>query len=367
MRTDEFIHAIDTVKPREELKVRVLRQKADSKRARLERPGLLAALGAAAVCACAILAVAVMGRGGAPGIGSGVTGAAGTQSDAPASQIVAEATQSAAADNSKDIINFLILGTDVNAERHQAGMTGRTDCMMLTSVNMKTKTLSLVSIPRDTYVMVYDENNTALKRDRINAAYQIGGGLQKHGIEYAVNTVTQYLGGAVPIHYYALFDMDLAKELVDSVGGVTVDVDISADVGDVHLTPGRKKLNGTEALVYARDRHNTGDGDIGRVGHQQQILIALLKDLQSKEDITAKIPELFNALSGKIATNLDSMQEIASLALTAGKIDAASVKQYTFGGAFQTADHMNVLVSDPEKKEEIVREVFGVNITAQGN
>ncbi len=369
MRTDEFIQAIDTLTPGEALRTRILNLNPRSGRTRLEQPGrLLAVLGAAAVvCACAVIAVAAMGRGGAPGVGEGVTGAAGTLSGMPASQSGAEATESAAVSIPKDIINFLILGTDLDAVRLQAGMTGSTDCIMLACVNTKTKTLSLISIPRDTYVMLYDENNTPMKRDRINAAYKAGGGLQKQGIEYAVNTVRQYLGGAVPIDYYALFDMDLAKELIDAAGGVTVDVDISADLGDVRLTPGRKKLSGAAALAYARDRHHTEDGDIGRVGHQRQILIALLKELQNKKDITAKIPELCEAFPGRITTNLDSLEDIMSLAFVAKDIDADAVKQYTIDGTFQTADGMSVIVSDPGKKEEIIHEVFGVDIASPGD
>lgn len=368
MRTDEFIHAVGALTPGKELKARVLGMNAKPRRTRLERPRMLAVLGvAAAVCACAVVAVATMGRGQAPGGGSAVTGSAGAHSGAPASQGRAGATEIAAAGSPGDIINLLILGTDVNAERLQRGMTGRTDCVMVASVNRATGTLSLVSIPRDTYVTLYDENNKAMKHNRINAAFSAGGGLQEHGIEYAVNTVEQYLGGAVPIQYYVLFDMDTVKELVDAIGGVTVDVDITADVGDVHLTPGRKKLNGAETLAYARDRHNTDDGDIGRGSHQQQVLIALLKELQGKEDIAAKIQELYKTFPGRIATNLDSLLKVVSLALIAKDIDASAVKQYTMGGTFQTAGGMSVIVSDPKKKEEIIREAFGVDSTSQGN
>jgi LCP family protein required for cell wall assembly len=264
----------------------------------------------------------------------------------------------------KDIVNILVLGTDANAERVRQGMNARTDCMMLASINTTTKQVSLISIPRDTYVMIYDENNEEVSRNRVNAAFAFGGGLKKNGIAYAKNTVIQCLGGQVPIDHFVLFDMDLVKNLIDDVGGVTVDVDISVSVKSVgvSLKPGEQKLNGIQALTYARDRHNTKGGDFGRVGHQQQVMIALLRELQNKGNIVTKIPELYESFAGNVTTNpeLGAMQ-IAALAWIAKDVNVAGVKQYTLTGKSHTIKGASIVISDQEKKKEILKEVFGID------
>ncbi len=272
--------------------------------------------------------------------------------------------QPAMANFPKEIVNFLILGTDADSQRVKNGMNARTDCIIVASVNTTTKKVSLVSIPRDTYVMIYDEKGEKVSRNKINAAFSFGGGLKKDGIAYAVNTVIQYLGGAIPIDHYVLFDMDLVKNLIDDVGGVTVDVDISVSVKSVgvSLKPGKQKLNGIQALTYARDRHNTKGGDIGRGGHQQQVMIALLKELQNKGNIVTKIPELYNSFAGNVTTNPElGVMQIAALAVIAKDVDVSSVKQYTMGGQNGSINGASIVVTDQQKKQEIIKEVFGVD------
>jgi polyisoprenyl-teichoic acid--peptidoglycan teichoic acid transferase len=262
----------------------------------------------------------------------------------------------------KDVVNILILGTDADADRVKEGMNARTDCIMLASINTTSKQVSLISIPRDTYVKIYDENNQLTDQNRINAAFAYGGGLKKDGIAYAMNTVEQFFGGGIPIDHYVLFDMDLVKRLINAVGGVSVDVDISVDVDSIHLRPGVQKLNGAEALVYARDRHNTPGGDFGRVGHQQQVMIALLKMLQNKGNIVKNIPALYSSLSDDVVTNpeLGALQ-ITALAWIAKDVDVSSVKQYTVQGKSLNISGASIVVADQQSKQSIIKAVFGLD------
>lgn len=261
-----------------------------------------------------------------------------------------------------DVVNILILGTDSNAARVNAGMNARTDCVMLASINTTTKHVSLISIPRDTYVRIYDENNQYVDQNRVNAAFAYGGGMKKDGIQYAINTVRQFLGGSIPIDHFVMFDMDLVKKLIDAVGGVNVDVDITVSVGSVHLKPGAQKLNGAEALVYARDRHNTPGGDFGRVGHQQQVMIALLKELQNKGNIVKNIPQLYSSLSTNVNTDPElGVLQITALAWIAKDVSIGGIKQYTVTGDCLTIDGASIVVADQTVKQGILKDVFGID------
>ncbi len=262
----------------------------------------------------------------------------------------------------EDIINILVLGTDADAQRIKKGMNARTDCIMLCSINRKTKAVSLISFPRDIYVKIYNAKNKAYARNRINTAFTFGGGLKKNGIPFAVNTVSQFLsGGKIPIDHYVLFDMDLVRKLIDAVGKVTVDVEIDAKINGVQFKKGPMELNGWAAIQYARDRHNTAGGDVGRVGHQQQVMIALLKKLKDTNTILTKIPELYTAFTENITTDL-SFEQIAKLAFIAKDIDIGAIKQYTITGEFLTVNSSSMIVASQTKKQEIVKEVFGLDV-----
>lgn len=261
---------------------------------------------------------------------------------------------------SKDIINILVLGTDADAQRIKKGMNARTDCILLCSINTKTKAVSLISIPRDTYVKIYNTKNKVAGRNRINAAFTFGGGLKKNGIPYAVNTVSQFLSsGKLPIDHYVLFDMDLVRKLIDAVGKITVDVQIDAKINGVQFKKGPMELNGWAAIQYARDRHNSGS-DINRVGHQQQVMIALLKKLKDTNTVVTKIPELYTAFTENITTDL-SADQILRLAFIAKDLDMANIKQYTLKGQYFTIGG-SIVVADQSQKRDIVKEVFGIDV-----
>lgn len=267
----------------------------------------------------------------------------------------------------EDIINILVLGTDADAQRVKKGMNARTDCIMLCSINVKTKAVSLISFPRDIYVKIYNAKNKAYARNRINTAFTYGGGLKKNGVPFAVNTVSQFLsGGKIPIDHYVLFDMDLVRKLIDAVGKITVDVQIDAKINGVQFKKGPMELNGWAAIQYARDRHNTAGGDVGRVGHQQQVMIALLKKLKDTNTVVTKIPELYTAFTENITTDLN-LEQILSLAFVAKDLDLGNIKQYTLTGDFLTVNSSSMIVASQSRKQEIVKEVFGIDVPIDGN
>jgi LCP family protein required for cell wall assembly len=246
---------------------------------------------------------------------------------------------------------------------------------MIVSINVPNKTASIISIPRDTYVKIYNDKNKLTKsRNRINAAFGYGGGLasEDKAFLYAENTVNQFLAqGRIPIDGYVLFDMDFVSSLIDAVGGVDVPVNnlwhdtetFKTDVGIGTITLQNNTtmhMSGKQALAYARDRDHTRGGDQGRVKHQQDVIIALLKNLQSKGNVVKAIPDLFTQFQKDLYTSFNDLNQIAALAGIAQGMKMENVTQYVVTGQGFGVGGASMVVADQTNKAQIVQTVFGL-------
>ena len=187
---------------------------------------------------------------------------------------------------------ILLMGVDRSQDRadsdQYAGDTFRSDSMILTRVDPKQKTVTLISLHRDTLI-----NMGEYGEQKLNAAHQIG------GPGYAVEVVSEFAG--VPIHHYAEIDFDGFKAVVDELGGVEVDVPIEIDDSRAggHIDAGPQTLSGDEALILARARHaydEYGDGDVYRAANQRLILGSvankvLSSDLKTIESVVTTAAE----------------------------------------------------------------------------
>ena len=157
-------------------------------------------------------------------------------------------------------VNILLLG--VNG--------GMTDTIMLISFDMDSKKVDVISVPRDTYY--HRPNKDSAAEMKINAAYR----------GEAINTaeaVSDVLLG-MPINYYAVIKYDGVKNIVDSMGGVPMDIPFRMKYNDPYDTPplvidipeGQQVLDGVHAVQFLRYRHGYIEGDMGRVKAQQQFV-----------------------------------------------------------------------------------------------
>lgn len=135
-------------------------------------------------------------------------------------------------------INILLLGVD-----EREGDKGRSDTMIVATLNPKTDSMLMTSIPRDTRVELPGRSGYS----KINAAYAYG------DESLSVKTVEKYLD--IDISYYAKVNMEGLSDLVDVVGGVTVNNDIDWTHGGYHYKKGILHLDGKHALAYVRMRH----------------------------------------------------------------------------------------------------------------
>ncbi len=188
-------------------------------------------------------------------------------------------------------ISILLMGVD-----QRKGDVGRSDTLMVLTLNPKTNEAQMVSIPRDTRVTIPGKGV-----HKINAAYAYG------GTALAQKTVKHYLN--VPIDYYIKINMQGLSQLVDAVGGVDVYNDISwHDEGyykkgfDYHK--GKLHMNGAEALGFVRMRHLDPRGDFGRNKRQRDVITAVVNKLESLGGVT-KIKSVLNAVQGNVSTDLN--------------------------------------------------------------
>jgi polyisoprenyl-teichoic acid--peptidoglycan teichoic acid transferase len=201
---------------------------------------------------------------------------------------------------SKDPISILIMGIENYSGK---GDKGRSDSLIIATFNPKDESMKMLSIPRDTKVYIPALN----RRDKINHAYAYGG--KKATIE----TVEQFLN--IPIDYYVKINFKGFINIIDELGGVTVNVpfdfyDINSHWEKFYFKKGKMKLDGEAALVYARMRKKDPRGDFGRNERQQQIVRAVIDKILSPS-IIFKIDDIAEEIGRNIETNMSIGEALA--------------------------------------------------------
>lgn len=193
--------------------------------------------------------------------------------------------------------NIVVMGCDI-----REGDRGRSDTLFVVMMEPGNKGASLLSIPRDTRVKIDGHG-----WDKINAAFAYG------GHQLTRDTTQQLLG--IKLDNYVVIDFQGFKDLVDVIGGVDINVekrmyyyDPYADF-QIDLRPGVQHLDGKTAMQYVRYRDE--EGDIGRIRRQQKFIMAVYKQITSKNIIT-RIPGVTKQIMSMIKTDL-SVTEMAEL------------------------------------------------------
>ncbi|QQD81623.1 LCP family protein [Bacillus siamensis] len=225
-------------------------------------------------------------------------------------------------DMKKKPFSILFMGIENYAT---SGKGGRSDSLIVVTLDPRNKTMKMLSIPRDTRVTL--AGDTTGKKTKINSAFAKG------GADETVATVEDLLD--IPIDKYVTVDFNGFKDVIDEVGGVNVkvpfDFDEMSDVSKkkrIYFKKGNMHLNGEQALAYARMRKQDKRGDFGRNDRQKQILNALI-DQMSKAGNIAKIDKIAETASNNVQTNIRiteglALQQIYS-GFTSKKIDTLTI------------------------------------------
>lgn len=192
-------------------------------------------------------------------------------------------------DNSESF-SILLLGVDTG----DLGRTeqGRSDTMMVLTVNPNENQTSIVSIPRDTYTEIIGRGTM----DKINHAYAFG------GVSMSVNTVQNLLD--IPIDYYVEVNMQGVKDIVDALGGISVTPTLTFNYDGYSFIEGQTAaLDGNAALSYSRMRYDDPNGDYGRQARQRQIIVAAMNKVASLSSIM-NYQGILGTLENNMQTNL---------------------------------------------------------------
>lgn len=242
-------------------------------------------------------------------------------------------------------VNILFLGSD-----QRPGEPARADTILLMRVNGGEKTISQLSIPRDTlaYIPGYGEG-------KINSAYAYGGPALQ------IEAVEQLTG--VPVHHYVELDFDGFPEIVDSLGGVDIDVTKTIDSQypegvqwtDVHFDAGQQHMDGETALIYVRVRYS--DDDFQRMGRQQQFMEALQKKMTSPFNLL-KMPMVAPVIVDSMTTDL-STNDLIRFAWVKFRTPQENNRKYTLAGYGQYIGGVSYVVVDEQESQAIIDEFLG--------
>lgn len=248
----------------------------------------------------------------------------------------------------EDQVNILLLGSD--QRENDSGF--RTDTIQLLTINPSEGTVKLTAFPRDLYVYI-----PGYTMQRINTAFGWG------GFDALADTM-EYNFGVRP-EYYVLINFRSFVDVIDSIGGITVE--IGKDMcdhrdnwgGDFCVSQGTMWMGGRTALWYVRSRYSTSDLDRGR--RQQEVLVAAFKQVVSLSGLT-RAPELYEIYKENVSTNVGFDMIARFIPLAAHLSKSPEIDNYSIG-AGQVYNWINysgamVLVPIREPVMDVMREVI---------
>lgn len=253
-------------------------------------------------------------------------------------------------------VNALILGVDDDGLR--------TDSIMLASFDLDTAEINMLSIPRDTKVVVKNRDVTR----RINEVHAMsvkdGSGTIVGPIGTA-EAVTQLTG--IPINYYVEFNFDAIENIFDTLGTITYDVpdvegggrgmnyeDPAQDLY-IHLKPGVQELDGDKLLQLMRYRK--GDSDYARMERQQSVIKAMVEQ-RLDLSLIMKIPKMFSQIKRDIVTNISSA-DVAKYSQYLGELSSDKIHTYQLPGESKKISGVWYHICDTEAANLLISETFG--------
>jgi len=247
-------------------------------------------------------------------------------------------------------VNYIIAGVAPKyLGYHRAApedYSGLTDTLLIARLEPSTKTIRLLSIPRDTRV-----NVSGYGWGKVNGA-------NVHGGPQALVSTLESLTG-LKIKGYAYLSLEALRDVTDALGGVRVNVPFAMKYQDtaaklnIDLKPGLQTLSGVQLEGFTRFRHD-GMGDIGRVARQQDMLRAVSAKLRSPQGVL-NFPKAASALEKNVKTDLER-DDVASL--LGMMLAQSALETYTVPGDFAYFGGRSYWEPDRGALETLLREKF---------
>ncbi len=229
-----------------------------------------------------------------------------------------------------------VLGSDTRSGPTSGG-GGRCDAIHIVAINPAAKAGTVLNFPRDSYVEVAGRGT-----DKINAACGVGGGA---GV--MVETLKKLTG--IPIQYYAITEFTHFQRFINELGGIEVDVPYQMrddPYSGAHFAKGLLKMDGGQALAFARNRHDTPNGDFSRTDNQGILIMSALKKFRAEATDPHRIFDYLKVARRHTDISIP-VPELIKLALVAREIDPASLRNVTINGSTGTAGGASVVFLSP--------------------
>ena len=250
----------------------------------------------------------------------------------------------------KDKATIMIMGVD-----EREGDVGRSDTLMVATIDPVRNEASLLSIPRDTRVAIPRNGY-----DKINAAYAYG------GEKLTQRTVEDFLG--VRIDHYVIINTHAFQKIVDAIGGIDIDVEKRMYYEDpwdddggliIDLRPGRQHMDGKTAVTYVRYRDE--EGDIGRVKRQQKFMRACV-DAVTTPAILPRLPGIISSVIDSVKTDL-SVRQMLEFIGTLKESQAKGLRTEMVPGRPLYIDEVSYWIPDMAQLRRGMASALGVTLT----
>jgi LCP family protein required for cell wall assembly len=265
--------------------------------------------------------------------------------------------------------NILLVGVDARPGEE----VSRTDSIVLVHLDPHTGNVGMLSFPRDLWV-----NIPGYGKNRINTAYLTGE--RKLGPGYGPALLKKTVGEltGLPIDHFVMINFDGFKTVIDSLGGINVDVpkpidDAAYPTDDyrtikIHFDAGEQLLDGERALQYARTRH--ADSDFGRNQRQQQVLLAIFDRIRDQGLFgqLTNLDKYTDALSDYVRTDI-SRRQMLSLASLGSRLSADNIQRYAIDQKMvvaQTQPAYVLVLNDRKALKRIVSEMLDPTVVSAG-
>lgn len=240
--------------------------------------------------------------------------------------------------------NVLISGSDTRGGFDE---NGRSDVIMIATVNPKTHTILLTSVPRDFYVTTACDAGDGCMQGALDKITHTG----IHGTNTTKRTVEQLLG--IEINYTFKVGFDTVTELVDVLGGVDVYVEpgYAVHTSYLNVNEGINHLNGEQALTFARERYSYTEGDRQRTKNQQQVLMGIVKEA-TKPSVITNYAAIMDTMANTFSTTMSNAEITDLIKYQLNNNPTWKMEQYMVDGTGDTlmcaelGDAASVMVPD---------------------
>ncbi len=243
-------------------------------------------------------------------------------------------------------VNVLVIGV----------AKGLADTIMLCSLNPDTNQMSVYSIPRDTY---FQRKGKGGASNKINSTYGSG------GADSVVKSVEKLTG--VPVHYYVEVDYEAVRAIVDSLGGLPVEVPQDMDYDDplddlhIHFKKGQVVKNGEDIIKLLRYRKNNKgggykEGDLGRIKMQQHVVKLGIKRILNW-NIVGNFVRLQGPVRKYVKTNMTPAQMMV-FAMKAKRVNKENIDIQTVPGTTKTMEGLSFFVVNTKEMNKLLKDVI---------